>query len=144
MTWNKMYPKSTPPNLDQIDGHIASALWQDLRSCLEEKYGVTPTVSHSCCSGAPGWNVKYRKSGRALCTLYPAEGSFTCLVTIGGKEAMEAEFLLAGCTDYVRELYWNCSPMNGGRWLMIEVTSPEILSDVKSLIGTRVKRKKTA
>ena len=52
---------------------------------------------------------------------------------------MQAELLLCTCTDYLRELYWNTKPYNGGRWLMISVTSPEILEDVKALIALRVK-----
>ena len=142
MSWNEQFSKAAQPELAQIGAYIASPLWEDLCGYLEKTYAVSPVVAHSICSGAPGWNVKYKKSARSLCTLYPAQGYFICLVSIGAKEAMEAELLLAGCTDYVRELYWGCKPFNGGRWLMIEVRSPEILADVKTLISTRVKGKK--
>ena len=33
-------------------------------------------------------------------------------------------------------------PYNGGRWLMIEVTDPAILQDVKTLIAVRMDTKK--
>lgn len=142
MHWAQQYAKDNRPDLAQISAYVDSPLWQALCGCLEQTYGIAPVVEHSVCSGAPGWNVKYRKSGRALCTLYPAKGYFTCLVSIGSRQAMEAELLLAGCTDYVRALYWQCRPFNGGRWLMIEVTSPEILADVQGLIQTRLKPKR--
>lgn len=143
MTWNETFGKATPPSLAQIDQYIASSLWLDLCSYIENSYEILPSMEHSICSGAPGWNLKYKRGGRALCTLYPAQGFFTCLVSIGSKEAMEAELLLAGCTEYVQELYRQCKPYNGGRWLMIEVKSPEILADVKALIGTRAKPSKS-
>lgn len=141
MNWSQLYPKTISPELSQIGAYIASPLWGELCAHLQEQYGVSPRVEHSRCSGAPGWNVKYKKSGRALCTLYPAEGYFTAMVSIGCQEAMEAELLLSACTDYLQELYRNAQPFNGGRWLMIEVRSPEILVDVKRLIALRMKKK---
>lgn len=142
MNWNQLYPKGCPPDITAISDYIGNPLWNALCSHLETCYGVLPKVEHSICSGAPGWNVKYKKSGRALCTLYPAEGFFTCLVSVGSREAMEAELLLSGCTEAVRSLYWNTKPFNGGRWLMIPVTSPEILEDLKQLIALRVQKKR--
>ena len=53
--------------------------------------------------------MKYKKSSRALCTLYPDEGQFTALITVGAKEAPEAELLLPWSAQQLRkELYANC------------------------------------
>ena len=98
---------------------------------------TVPRIEYSRCGMAPGWNVKYKKGGRALCTLYPAAGSFTCLVCIGQREAMAAEALLPLCSPPVRQLYHTASPLNGSRWLMIPVTDEAVLTDVKELIGIR-------
>ncbi len=142
MNWNELYPKGSQPDLSAVSKYIASPLWEELRRHLEESYAVMPIVDHSICSGAAGWNLKYKKGGRALCTLYPAEGYFTCMVSIGRKEALDAEFLLPTCTQYVRELYGRTSLFNGGRWLMIDVTTPEILDDTRELIALRMKKRK--
>ncbi|MEL7624984.1 MAG: DUF3788 domain-containing protein [Clostridiales bacterium] len=141
MEWKELYSKSCRPDLTAIAAYIESPLWNRLCEHLESAYGVSPAIEHSICSGAPGWNLKYKKGGRALCTLYPAQGFFACLVSVGSKEAMEAELLLPSCTDYLQELYRNTRVYNGGRWLMIAVTSAEILEDVKLLIDLRVKKK---
>ncbi|HBB28593.1 MAG TPA: hypothetical protein DC000_04975, partial [Clostridiales bacterium] len=37
------------------------------------------------------------------------------------------------------EIYKQSKPFNGGRWLMIDVKTPEILNDVKELICIRTK-----
>lgn len=142
MNWNQLYPKGSPPDLTAVSDFIQNPLWGELCAHLESSYGVSPTIEHSICSGVPGWNLKYKKGGRALCTLYPAEGFFTCMVSVGSKEAMEAELLLGNCTEYLQTLYWAAKPFNGGRWLMIEVTSAEILKDVKMLIALRMQKKK--
>lgn len=141
MNWNEQYSKSTIPNLDDVSSFVANPLWDELCTYLESCYGVLPKTEYSICSGAPGWNIKYKKSEQSLCTLYPADGFFTCLVSVGSRETMEAELLLSACSEYVRNLYWNTKPFNGGRWLMIAVTSAEILEDVKKLINLRVQKK---
>lgn len=46
------------------------------------------------------------------------------------------ELVLPGLTAYVREVYQNSRPSRMGRWLMIRVSGPEILEDVKTLRGS--------
>ncbi|MBC5580169.1 DUF3788 family protein [Anaerofilum sp. BX8] len=90
----------------------------------------------------PGWNVKYKKSGRALCTLYPgwpAPGSFTCMVVAREKDEQAVSLALSGCTPAVRQLFENTAYLNGGKWLMIQVDSPAALDDVKALLAVRAK-----
>ena len=138
MNWNQRYPKSEQPSLDDIASFIDSPLWGDLCVWAEATYGIAPKVEHSTCSGAPGWNVKYKKGGRALCTLYPDDGAFTAMVTVGSKEAASADLLLPTFSDYLRELYAHTQAFNGARWLMIRVTDARVLEDVKTLIRLRV------
>jgi hypothetical protein len=77
MSWNEAYPRDHMPTLDEIDRYISSPLWTALRGFIEGDFQSRPSVQHSVCAGAPGWNVKYKKGGRALCTLYPGEGFFS-------------------------------------------------------------------
>jgi len=144
MNWFDTYPKSQEPTLEQIESFIESPLWNGLCDWTESTYAITPKVEHSTCSGAPGWNVKYKKGGRALCTLYPDAGQFIALVTVGAKEAPEAELLLPTCSDYIRELFARTQTFNGARWLMIRVTDAKVLEDVKKLIRLRVSPKGNA
>ncbi|MDP4109955.1 MAG: DUF3788 domain-containing protein [Bacillota bacterium] len=141
MTWSERYKQAEKPAMEQIEEYIGSPLWRELGVFVETTYEVRPQVEYSLCSGARGWNVKYKKSSRALCTLYPNTGFFTCLICIGVKEANEAELVLTGCCAYTRELYMKTQAFNGTRWLMIDVTSREILEDVKRLLWVRVKQK---
>ncbi|HWQ51278.1 MAG TPA: DUF3788 domain-containing protein [Terriglobales bacterium] len=141
MSWASSYPKSDEPALEQIAGFVASPLWRELRGFVETGYGAAPQVEYSMCSGAPGWNVKYKKGGRSLCTLYPHEGFFTCLICIGAREEVGAGLLLPGCCAYTRALFEKAKPMNGTRWLMMDVTSEDILEDAKRLISLRAGQK---
>ncbi len=141
MNWTERYTRNDQPSLSDIAAFIGNPLWGKLCTYLESSYGVSPRVEYSTCSGAPGWNVKYKKSGRALCTLYPDAGSFIALVTIGRKESTEADLLLGTFSPYVQALYSGVKTYNGARWLMIHVTDEEILSDVRRLIALRVPAK---
>lgn len=88
MTRSTLWPQNRKPSPDDIAEFVDNPLWKALCSWLESGYRTVPRIEYSRCGMAPGWNVKYKKGGRALCTLYPAAGSFTCLVCIGQREAM--------------------------------------------------------
>ena len=139
MEWKEMFPAHSQPDMSQIGTYTGISLWEGLCSFVEGQYHITPKIEYSICSMAPGWNVKYKKGGKAVCTLYPNDGFYTCLLSVGNQAASETELILAGCTPYVQELYWKTNVFNGGRWLMINVTEEAILEDVKELIGIRVK-----
>ena len=53
-------------------------------------------------------------------------------------EAPRAELLLPTCTQQVRELYQQVTPLCGARWLMIRITDAQVLADVKQFIRLRV------
>ena len=142
MTWNELYPRDTQPGRAQLDAFIGSPAWAGLCDYLEGECGVQAHMEHSRCPGAPGWNLKFRKGGRSLCTVYPREGYMTCLVSLGAEVATEAELIANSGTEYVRELYRQARPLNGSRWLMIDVKDKAILSDTIRLIRLRQKPSK--
>ncbi len=138
MEWEKLYDENSPPSFEDVEAFIGSALWQRINAYLQDTYHVQPKLTYSRCSMQRGWNIKYQKSGRALCTLYPMEGFFIALVVIGEKEVQEAELLLPACCEYTQSLYRNTASAMGQRWLMLSVTEPVVLDDVKSLIRLRL------
>ena len=141
MSWVNLYSADRQPTKAEIAEYIANPLWDELNDFLRKNYMVEPSYSYSTCSGQPGWNIKYQKAGRSLCTLYPMSGYFITLVVIGVKEQVEAEFLLSACSKYTQELYQASHFSAGGKWLMINVVDDQILDDVKQLIQTRRKIK---
>ena len=59
---------------------------------------------------------------------------------IGAKESAEADLLVPSCSDDTQELYSQTKLYMGGKWLMLNVTSEEVLEDVKRLIALRISR----
>lgn len=142
--WHELFGIDQMPSAEDIKQYIGQAelLWAELLSYLENTYQVQPKISYSKCPMQPGWNLKYQKSSKSLCTLYPMEGYFIALVVVGAKEQDEVEMALETFTPYIQKLYRNTSSSCGGRWLMIEVKEQAVLQDIKYLLATRVKPKK--
>ncbi|MDL2254644.1 DUF3788 domain-containing protein [Ruminococcaceae bacterium OttesenSCG-928-I18] len=135
--WNDTFPKERRPSLGEMDAFVDSAHWKELQRWLDESYEVEPQMAYSGCGEQPGWNLKYKKAGKALCVLYPMHGFFIVLVVVGPKEQTEAELALPGMSRQVQDLYANAQPYNGGRWLMVQVEGEEALRDVKQLVTLR-------
>ena len=124
-------------DFNEISRFVGNTLWDRLCEWIETSYSVKPLIEYSKCSLAAGWNVKYKKSGKALCTLYPEKGGFTCLVVVGRNEDAAVLQLLGGMDVQIGKLYHSANAFNGARWLMVQVTSDAVLQDVKTLITLR-------
>ncbi|WP_295581928.1 DUF3788 domain-containing protein [uncultured Oscillibacter sp.] len=139
MTWKEIYPQTAQPTLAEVDAYAASPLWEALRAYLAEAYGAEPRLEYSRCGLEPGWNVKFRKGSKALCTVYLRPGYVTAMVSVGARDEAAAEGVLLTCTEATQALYRAAAPSKMGRWLMIDVTGPEVLEDVKALLAVRVR-----
>lgn len=141
MEWNHIFTNSNTPTWKQVADYINSSLWTEFNNQIQTAYQIEPNMAYSSCSMQPGWNIKYKKSGKALCTLYPMSGYFIALVVIGEQEMAEVECLMPFCSNYVQDLFQSTKTGNGQKWLMIEVRNQEILEDVLKLISLRKRPK---
>lgn len=118
---------------DTINGD-AQVRWLELNAHLQEVYSAKPQITYSKCSAKPGWNVKYKKSGKALCTLYPEAESFTALVVLGLGDMDRYDLIRPVFSDSVNALFDKTRLFNHTKWLMISVTDRDILHDVMQLL----------
>lgn len=143
MEWNLLYSNEKIPTLNQVADYIDSSLWIEFNHCIQMCYQIEPIMEYSRCSMQRGWNIKYKKSGKSLCTLYPMSKYFIVLVVIGNKEMQEAELLVQQCTSYVHDVFKNTKTVQGQKWLMIEVRDKRTMHDAFTLINLRKKPSKT-
>jgi hypothetical protein len=123
------------PTFEAITGYIsghAALLWQEFNSFVQETFRSSPKITFSVCSGKPGWNVKYQKSGKSICTIYPERDSFVVLVVVTIDllpvvESMEP-------APPVHEIIRTAKPFNRTLWLMIPVAEQAVLESVKELL----------
>lgn len=126
------------PLLEEIGCYINNPVFMYFCTEIKEKYCCTEKIEFSSCSWEHGWNVKFKKSGKNLCTIYPREGFFTVLVVIGQNEKEFVENILPECTPELREIYQQTKTGNGQKWLMIDLEDQDKLyDDVLRLIDIR-------
>ena len=111
MDWNAIYPGPEEPTAEQLSAYVSHPLLEPLNRWICEAYSLSPIYSYSSCSMGRGWNVKYRSGGKALCTLY-----------------------LPTLSEYTQACWQAVKPMGSGRWLSLEVDSPEVVEDIKTLL----------
>jgi len=86
----EVFNKENQPTEDEIKDFVGTKifpLFADLDNHLCESYKIKPKLAYSSCAMDNniwrGWNIKYQKSGKSLCTIYPQQGYF--LVLVPGK-----------------------------------------------------------
>ncbi|HBF4262081.1 TPA: DUF3788 domain-containing protein [Clostridioides difficile] len=137
MNWQDAFFQDTKPTFEQINEFINNPLWDKLNKTLVSTYNVEPKLEYSKCSMQRGWNVKYKKRGKSLCTLYPQEGYFKALVIVNESNRIEVDLLINTCCDYIKKIYNKVNFFNGSKWLMIQVDSLLVLNDMLELIKFR-------
>lgn len=147
--WAELWDAQKQPTEKEISEYVENPLWDDLADYLQKTYSGAPKYTYSRCNLDKGlwqgWNVKYQKSGRSLCTLYPKQGWFLALVTIGAPQAAEADLLIPLCDEYTQQLYKATkNHPHYGRMLAMEVRDEGVLWDVKTFAGLRAKPVKKA
>lgn len=108
--------------------------WNTLNSFIREEYKAKPKITFSNCSMQKGWNIKYHKSGKSLCTLYPEKNSFTVLIVIKLELAHIITSMVNKFEPAVMNIIHSARPFNGTKWLMIPVESEPILKNVQELL----------
>lgn len=125
------------PTYEEIVAYLnepARVLWQDLDAFIRQKYKVSPRITYSKCSSKPGWNVKYQKSGKSLCTLYPEQDGFVALVVILLEMVPLIEAMSGQLESEVLATVKSARPFNGTLWLMIPVNRKPVVNNVQELL----------
>lgn len=126
------------PTLEEIGEYIKNPMFTQFCTDMKTRYNCNEKIEFSSCSWEFGWNVKFKKSGKNLCTIYPREGYFTILVVIGQKEMEAVHAVLQECTPELRYIYMQTKTGNGQKWLMIDLEDKEkMYSDIFRLIDIR-------
>ena len=138
-----MFDKDTKPTEKDILRFLrkpASIVWIDLRSFLDINYDFVPETTFY--GKKYGWTVRYRRSGKTLCSLFPEKGSFSILLVFGKNEIQKFEELKLEFSQEIVQLHDNTKKFHDGKWLWIRIHKSEDLEDVKMLITIKKKPKK--
>lgn len=130
--------KSDCPTLEEIGAYVQNPVFLQFCSQMKEHFQCREKIEFSSCAWEPGWNIKFKKAGKTLCTIYPRESCFTVMVVAGRKEKELLEAILPECTPEIREIYDRTKEGNGQKWLMIDLEDQDgTYRDVFRLIEIR-------
>ena len=94
----EMFDKEIQPNESELNVFVGTEFFTDLYNHLCDSYKIKPRISYSNCAMDKnvwrGWNIKFQKSGKSLCTIYPQQGYFLVLVPGKSFEVRNDETLI--------------------------------------------------
>ena len=111
----------------------AGALWSELVSFIESGFRVRSDWKFY--GKSYGWALAFKKSGKALVSLYPASGAFSVQLILKEEQiaSIPAEAMIPELRLAIRE----ANPYSEGRWIFLEASSRRELDVAKRLIEIR-------
>jgi len=141
MKWNDLFPIGKEPTFEEIADYVGKVknLWLSLISYFETAYKIKPKLTYSGCSGMPGWNIKFQKSGQAFGTWYPHKNALLVMVIVSYKLDKDMQRILPELTGYTANLYRNAGDyMKIGKWMMIKADNKKVFEDYKKIIAVKL------
>lgn len=143
MSFERMLDKKNQPTVKDITDYLgkdASEAWEDITTFLAENYNFTPETVFG--GKKYGWAIRYRRSGRSLCTLHPEKGAFTVLVVLGSKETEQTLAALSDFSPDFANVISGARQYHDGRWLWLRVLDKADITDIKRLLQIKKKPQK--
>ena len=129
------------PSEYEMSNYINNELWDKFCEFMKSNYNVNPIFEFSKCSLEFGWNIKFKKGSRTLCTVYPRENYFCVMIVIGKKEKEQFENMFHSFCIEIQEIYGDTREFNNQKWLMIDLEDEDKkYEDVKKILNIRASR----
>lgn len=124
--------KTVEPSREEIDAALRASAshWHALLDFIETSFAIAPVFSFG--GKNYGWNLWYKKGGKALTSLYPQKDHFIAQVVLGKEQVEKALALELG--EKVGRLLRETPQFHDGRWLFIPVSDEVDLKDVEMLL----------
>ncbi|HEY5478116.1 MAG TPA: DUF3788 family protein [Gaiellaceae bacterium] len=135
MSYGAFTDRTSRPGEAEIEVALAgaAALWSEIVSFVEDSFRVRSDWKFY--GKNYGWSLAFKKSGKALVSLYPDAGSFTAQVILKEDQIARApsELLI----PELRAAIDGANPYAEGRWVFLAVSSERELEVVKRLVEIR-------
>lgn len=126
------------PTEYEMKEYIHNNLWESFCAYMKATYNIVPKFEFSKCNWEYGWNIKFKKGSKSLCTVYPRENYFTMLIVIGKKEKKLFENTFSFFSSDIQKIYKETPEANSQKWLMIDLEdNDQKYEDIKKIIGFR-------
>ncbi|NHJ39362.1 MAG: DUF3788 domain-containing protein [Asgard group archaeon] len=89
-----------------------------------------------------GWAIRYRKSNRTWCALYPQKDCFEVQIIFGKKEVEKFLEMRDEFGDFVQNKFDTTKQLHDGRWMFFKITDSSLIEDLKKMMIIKRKPKK--
>lgn len=118
----------------------AGHAWKEIRAFLNDNYDFVPEKKNY--GKKWGWVIRFRKSNKTWCALYPEKDCFTIQIIFGKKEVEKFQTTRDDFSDFVVNKFDSTKQLHDGRWMFFNVKDITLVEDLKKLM--KIKRKPKA
>lgn len=131
MKYDRMLDKAEKPLENEILKYVGTRvdLWKNIHKYVTENYDFKPELVFF--TKKYGWTIRYKKSGKTLCSFFPEDDAFSILIVLGAKESEKVESFKKKLNKTVKTIFENTEQLLDGRWMWIRILEK---SDIDSLI----------
>lgn len=108
------------PSVTELSAYVGNPLFDELCGYMDRTYGALQKIEYSGDKVLLGWNLKFKKGGRTLCTVYPRPGHFPMLLIVGPREKARVEALLPTLSPAFQDAYNGTREGMGQRWMLLD------------------------
>ena len=125
----------TTKDIKNILGESLFDIWIELCNRIDEKYEMDCIWD----KGFREWlyELKYRRGGKTLCTLYIKERTIGFWVILGKDERIKFEDSRNEYSKVIQNTYDETKTYHDGKWLMFEPTDNILFDDFMKLLSIK-------
>ncbi len=110
-------------------------IWIELNDHIKNNYNVKKEINYF--GKNYGWCIKFKKTSKTFCVLFPEQNSFTFLIVLGRKELEKINEMKSELSDEIINLIKNTYQYHDGKWVYIQLKDEKFLNDIKKIMKVK-------
>lgn len=127
----------TEEDLKQLMEEDVFKTWCAINNFIKDNYDMDMQWDNGGKTGV--FELKYRKSGKTFCALYPREKGMRVLIILGKNEREKFETLRKDFSEYINNFYDNTRQYHDGKWLYLDIINNTVIADIERLLFIKKK-----
>lgn len=127
----------TEEELNQLMEEDVFKNWCAINNFIKDNYHMDMLWDNGGKTGV--FELKYRKSGKTFCALYPREKGMRVLIILGKNEREKFETLRKDFSEYINNFYDNTRQYHDGKWLYLDIINNTVIADIERLLFIKKK-----
>ncbi|MDU1413827.1 MAG: DUF3788 domain-containing protein [Clostridium sp.] len=130
----------TEEELNQLMEEDVFKTWCAINNFIKDNYDMDMLWDNGGKTGA--FELKYRKSGKTFCALYPRDKGMRILIILGKNEREKFENSRKDFSEYINDFYDNTHQYHDGKWLYLDIINSTVITDIEKLLFIKKKPNK--